>query len=60
MQNAKALDERLRKIIKEVSNSTGQEIKRDLIEELAGVLNENRTKELNNFLAAFKRALQKI
>jgi hypothetical protein len=60
MQNARALDERLRKIIREVSDSTGQEIKRDLIEELASVINENRTKELNSFLESFNRALKKI
>ncbi|KAF1084472.1 hypothetical protein SPSYN_02250 [Sporotomaculum syntrophicum] len=60
MQNARALDERLRKIIREISDSTGQEIKRDLIKELASVLTENRTKELNSFLESFNRALKKI
>jgi hypothetical protein len=60
MQNARALDERLRKIIREVSDSTGQEIKRDLIAELANVINENRTKEIHNFLASFNQALKKI
>lgn len=60
MQNARALDERLRKIIREVSDSTGQEIKRDLIDELAGVLNEHRAKEIYNFLESLNRALKKI
>ncbi len=60
MQNARALDERLRKIIREVSDSTGQEIKRDLIKELASVVNENQTKEIYSFLESFNRALKKL
>ncbi|TYO94682.1 hypothetical protein [Desulfallas thermosapovorans] len=60
MQNARALDERLRKIIKEISDSTGQEIKRDLIEELARMVNEHRAREIYNFLETFNRALKKI
>ncbi len=60
MQNARALDERLRKIIREISDSTGQEIKRDLIKELTNIFNENRTKEINVFLESFNRALKKI
>jgi len=60
MQNARTLDDRLRKIIREVSDSTGQEIKRDLIEELARVVNEHRTKEMHSFLESFNRALKKI
>ncbi|WP_347488142.1 hypothetical protein [Desulfoscipio sp. XC116] len=60
MQNARTLDERLRKIIKEVSSNTGQEIKQDLIEELARVVNEYRTKEISGFLESFNRAIKKI
>lgn len=60
MQNARTLDERLRKIIKEVSSNTGQEIKRDLIEELTRVVNEYRTKEISSFLESFKQAIKKI
>jgi len=60
MQNARALDERLRKIIREVSDSTGQEIKRDLIAELASVVNESRAKDIYSFLESFNRALKKI
>lgn len=60
MQNARALDERLRKIIREVSDSTGQEIKRDLIIELVRALNDNHTKEIKFFLESFKRALIKL
>jgi len=60
MQNARALDERLRKIIREVSDSTGQEIKQNLIEELASVVNESRSKDIYNFLESFNRALKKI
>ncbi|SFR08377.1 hypothetical protein SAMN05660706_11672 [Desulfoscipio geothermicus DSM 3669] len=60
MQNARALDERLRKIIREVSDSTGQEIKRDLTEELARVIHENRMRQTRDFLESFKQALKKI
>lgn len=60
MQNARALDERLRKIIREVSDSTGQEIKRNLIEELARVIYENRMQQTRDFLESFKQALKKI
>jgi hypothetical protein len=60
MQNARALDERLRKIIREVSGSTGREIKRDLIEELARVIYENRMQQTRDFLESFKQALKKI
>lgn len=60
MQNARALDERLRKIIREVSGSTGREIKRDLTEELARVIYENRMQQTRDFLESFKQALKKI
>ncbi|AGL02690.1 hypothetical protein [Desulfoscipio gibsoniae] len=60
MQNARALDERLRKIIKAISDSTGQEIKRDLIEDLACLINEQRTKEIHGLLQSFNRAIKRI
>ncbi|MBF7082198.1 hypothetical protein IT084_04310 [Desulfallas sp. Bu1-1] len=60
MENARALDDRLRKIIREVSDSTGQEIKRDLVQELARLVNENHTREIYDLLNSLNRALKKI
>lgn len=60
MQNARALDEKLRKIIREVSDSTGQEIKRDLLKELVAIVQENQAKDLKTFLESLNRALRKI
>lgn len=60
MENARALDDRLRKIIREVSDSTGREIKRDLIQELARVVSENQAREIYDLLTTLNRALKKI
>jgi len=60
MENARALDDRLKKIIKEVSNSTGTEIKRDLLQELAAAMDDKQNRDMRRFLESFNRALKKI
>lgn len=60
MENARALDEKLRRIIKEISDSTGSEIKRDLMRELANYLDANQNREMRRFLESFNQALKKI
>jgi len=60
MENARALDEKLRRIIKEISDSTGSEIKRNLIHELAVVVDEKQSTELRRFLESFNKALKRI
>lgn len=60
MENARALDEKLRRIIKEISDSTGSKIKRGLIHELAVVVDNKQSAELRRFLESFNKALKKI
>ena len=60
MENARALDEKLRRIIKEVSDDTGSEIKRDLLHELISAMDESQSRELRKFLHSFNQALKKI
>ena len=60
MENARALDEKLRRIIKDISDSTGSEIKRDLMRELANYLDANQNREMRRFLESFNQALKKI
>ena len=60
MENARALDEKLRRIIKEVSDNTGSEIKRDLLHELVSAMDESQSRELRRFLHSFNQALKKI
>jgi len=60
MENARALDDKLRRIIKEVSNSTGTEIKRDLLQELASAIDAKQSRDMRRFLESFNRALKKI
>ncbi len=60
MENARALDERLRKIIAEISDNTGREIKRNLLEELARVMEENQSREMRQFLVSLQRALKRL
>ncbi|MCG8403206.1 MAG: hypothetical protein MJA84_16675 [Firmicutes bacterium] len=60
MENARALDEKLRRIIKEVSDDTGSEIKRDLLHELVSAMDESQSRELRKFLHSFNQALKKI
>ncbi|MCL2336665.1 MAG: hypothetical protein FWC60_04505 [Firmicutes bacterium] len=60
MENARALDERLKKIITAVSNSTGAEIKRELIPELTAAFGEQQNRNIHSFLESFNQALKKI
>jgi len=60
MENARALDDKLRRIIREVSNSTGTEIKRDLLQELASAIDAKQSRDIRKFLDSFNRALKKI
>ncbi|WP_027366228.1 hypothetical protein [Desulfotruncus alcoholivorax] len=60
MENARALDDRLRKIIKEVSDSTGREMKQHLVEDLVQKVEQNNLNELKQFLMTLNRALKKI
>ena len=60
MENARALDDRLRKIIREVSDSTGREMKQHLVEDLVQKVEENSLNELKQFLMTLNRALKKI
>lgn len=60
MENARTLDEKLRRIIKEVSNSTGSEIKRDLLQELAAAMDARQSRDMRRFLESFNRALKNV
>jgi len=60
MENARVLEDRLRKIIREVSDSTGQEIKRDLMDNFTQAVDQNNSRELLNFLVTLNKALQEI
>ncbi len=60
MENARALDDRLKKIIKEVSDSTGTQIKRDLLRELGVEMDAQKSRDIRGFLESFNRALKKI
>jgi len=60
MENARALDDKLRRIIKEVSNSTGTEIKRNLLDELSVAIDAKQNRDMRRFLESFNQALKKI
>lgn len=60
MENARELDEKLRRIIREISRDTGSEIKRDLMRELAAHLENSQNREMHRMLETFNRALKKI
>lgn len=64
MENARLLDERLRKIIGEVSGRTGGEIKKNLLNDFENrvhtALDEHSHRETTRFLAMLKRAIEKI
>ena len=60
MENARALDDRLKKIITAVSNNTGTEIKRNLLQELTATIDDQQNKNIRSFLESFNRALKKI
>lgn len=64
MENARLLDERLRRIIGEVSGRTGGEIKKNLLNEFEGrvrtVLEDLTGRETARFLELFKKAVDQI
>ncbi|OPX84164.1 MAG: hypothetical protein A4E53_03940 [Pelotomaculum sp. PtaB.Bin104] len=64
MENARLLDERLRKIIGEVSHNTGGEIKKNLLQDFEASFNKalekNLQKETIRILALLKSAIDKI
>lgn len=64
MENARNLDERLRRIIKEISRNTGGEIKAELLKEFEATwLQQSREQNRENVvqtLQSFKKALDKL
>ena len=64
MENARHLDERLKRIIREVSVRTGGEINRNLLHDLEhsiqNIVQEHCRRETNRFLALFKNAVDRI
>jgi len=64
MENARLLDERLRKIIGEVSGHTGGEIKKNLLREfdasVNAAMNRHSQKETVRILALLKSAIDKL
>ena len=64
MENARLIDERLRRIIREVGSQTGTEIKALLIKDITGEINQLSQlageKRIIRLLAALKSALEEI
>lgn len=64
MENARLLDERLRRIIREISEKTGGEIKKNLIVEIkdcfSTVIEEHHRKEVTDFLKLIKTAVDNM
>ncbi|MDF9408558.1 hypothetical protein L7E55_09330 [Pelotomaculum isophthalicicum JI] len=64
MENARLLDERLRKIINEVSGHTGGEIKKNLLREfevgVKAAIENHSQKETLRILALLKNAINKF
>ncbi len=64
MENARLLDERLRKIIREVSGRTGGELKKDILgdfrDSFSSAMEEHSHRETARFLMILKRAIEKI
>ncbi|BAF60203.1 MAG: hypothetical protein HPY89_01515 [Pelotomaculum sp.] len=64
MENARLLDERLRKIISEVSGCAGQEIKKSLLDDFTecvqAALEENSRRAAVRFLALLRKAVEKF
>ncbi|HHU85744.1 MAG: hypothetical protein ACOX86_02375 [Pelotomaculaceae bacterium] len=64
MDNARLLDERLRRIIREISGRTGGEIRKDLLQDFAGhvrsALEEHTQREASRMLLILKRTIDKI
>ena len=64
VENARLLDERLRRIIGEVGGRTGGEIKKNLLNDfedcVRAALKEHSHRETARLLALLKRAIEKI
>jgi len=64
VENARLLDERLRRIISEVGKRTGGEINKTLLSEFEHsvrvILDERCRSETARFLALFKKAVERI
>ncbi|NHM26228.1 hypothetical protein G7K71_04275 [Desulfofundulus sp. TPOSR] len=64
MENARILEERLKRIIREVSNQTGNEIKQDLLvdleKEVTTIVRQNSQQEVTRFLTLLKGAIHQI
>ncbi|MGB9803516.1 hypothetical protein [Desulfofundulus sp.] len=64
MENARVLEERLKRIIREVSNQTGSEIKQNLLveleEEVTNIIRQNSQQEITRFLTLLKGAIHQI
>lgn len=64
MENARLLDERIRRIIGEISNRTGGEIKKNLLQDMESsfhnILEEHYRRETVRFLTLLKRTIDRI
>ncbi|AEG14105.1 hypothetical protein Desku_0483 [Desulfofundulus kuznetsovii DSM 6115] len=64
MENARILEERLKRIIREVSNQIGNEIKQDLLvdleKEVTAIVRQNSQQEVTRFLTLLKGAIHQI
>jgi len=64
MENARALNERLRNIIREVSSKTGGEMKKDLLDEMyqnvEEIIKEQSDIQTREFLQALNQAVKKV
>ena len=64
MDNARILDERLKKIVRDISEKTGDNIKLDLVQELedrfSTIIVEHSEKKLNDLLLSFKKILDDL
>ncbi|SHF38481.1 hypothetical protein SAMN02745218_02114 [Desulfofundulus australicus DSM 11792] len=64
MENARILEERLKRIIREISSQTGNEIRQNLLQELekevTDIIHRHSEEEVNRFLNLLKKAINQI
>ncbi len=60
MENARLVEEKLKRIIREVSAGTGTEMKRDLVAELEKGIGQIVQQEMVTMLKLIRRALNEI
>lgn len=64
MENARLLEERLKKIFREVSSITGREIQNDLLadfkKEVSEIVQQNTRRELTRTLVLFRNVLRDL